>query len=212
MLTFVHGTMAAGKSTVALQMAHSLRTVGATVGLWTAGDRSRSGQVTSRLGVSAEGRIIATMTPAEITKAAGELADHAAQHNAGAHLFVDEVQFLDPDVIDALAAAADDRAIDITCFGLRVDFRGELFPASQRLFELADRIEALPVPARCWCGAPGTHNVRVNRAGIVLRSGPTVLIGDVTEAGELEQLALVDDPIHYVVLCRAHWREGRATP
>ena len=212
MLTFVYGTMAAGKSTVALQMAHSLRSVGATVGLWTAGDRSATGQVTSRIGVSADGLSVSGWTSAELTKAAIALADAAmtADHGA-AHLLVDEAQFLEPDAVEALATAADDYGLEVTCFGLRVDFRGELFPGSRRLFELADRIEALPVPARCWCGEPGMHNVRVSGDGIVLRDGPQVLIGDVTVAGDDAQMQFVDDQVRYVILCRAHWREGRAS-
>lgn len=212
MLTFVYGTMAAGKSTVALQMAHSLRSVGATVGLWTAGDRSATGQVTSRIGVSADGLSISTWTSAEITKAAFALADAATEaDHGGAHLLVDEAQFLEPDAVDALAAAADDLRLDVTCFGLRVDFKGELFPGSRRLFELADRIEALPVPARCWCGEPGMHNVRVSADGMVVRDGPQVLIGDVSTIAEAEQMQFVADEVRYVILCRAHWREGRAS-
>jgi thymidine kinase len=211
MLTFVYGTMAAGKSTVALQMAHSLGSVGATVGLWTAGDRSATGQVTSRIGVSADGHSISGWSAAEVSKAAANLASTAITNDAGgAHLLVDEAQFLSPDVVDALAAAADDYGLEVTCFGLRVDFRGELFPGSRRLFELADRIEALPVPARCWCGDPGMHNVRVNADGVVLRDGPQVMIGDVTLASEHEQMQFVDDHVRYVILCRAHWREGRS--
>ena len=54
------------------------------------------------------------------------------------------------------------------------------------------------------------HNVRVNGDGMVLRDGPQVLIGDVTVASENEQMQLVDDQVRYVILCRAHWREGRS--
>lgn len=202
MLTFVYGTMAAGKSTVALQMAHSLRSVGAAVELWTAGDRSATGEVTSRIGIRAEAETISAWTPAEVTKAAEALAARALDVGS-AHLLVDEAQFLAPETVDALGAAADDFGLDITCFGLRVDFRGELFPGTRRLFEVADRIEALPVPARCWCGEPGVHNARVDARGVVLRDGPQVLIGDVGSGD--------GDDVSYVILCRAHWRAGRAS-
>lgn len=211
MLTFVYGTMAAGKSTVALQMAHSLRLVGGTVALWTAGDRSSTGLITSRIGVSADAVPVGGWDTAEIEKSAAQLAADAIAADTGvAHLLVDEAQFLAPDAVDAIGRAADDCELDVTCFGLRVDFRGELFPGTRRLFEVADRIEALPVPARCWCGAPGIHNARVDVRGTVLREGPQVMIGDVSAASEHDQLSMIDDAVRYVILCRAHWREGRA--
>ncbi|MFZ4516028.1 MAG: thymidine kinase [Acidimicrobiia bacterium] len=211
MLTFVYGTMAAGKSTVALQMAHSLQLVGGTVALWTAGDRSESGLVTSRIGVSAEAVPVSAWSSAEIEKAAAQLsADALAADTGVAHLLIDEAQFLDPEIVDTVGRVTDDHHLDVVCFGLRVDFRGELFPGTRRLFEVADRIEALPVPARCWCGAPGMHNARVNGQGVVLREGPQVMIGDVTAASDNEQLSMMEDAVRYVILCRAHWREGRS--
>jgi thymidine kinase len=212
MLVFVYGTMAAGKSTVALQMAHSLSTVGAHVALWTAGDRSGTGEVTSRIGLRAEAIPIGDWTAEDVTKAAEAIAHHAlmlGQHNA--HVLVDEAQFLSPECVDALADAADTFRLEVTCFGLRVDFRGELFPGTRRLFEVVDRIEALPVPARCWCGQPGMHNARVNGDGVVVREGPQVMLGDIEPTGGPQQMQLVDDHIRYVILCRAHYRTGQAT-
>jgi thymidine kinase len=53
-LTFTYGTMAAGKSTLALQLCWQLRQSRSDVALWTFGDRSVDGMVTSRIGISAK--------------------------------------------------------------------------------------------------------------------------------------------------------------
>ena len=75
-----------------------------------------------------------------------------------------------------------------------IAFRTKLFPGSQRLVELADRVETLPIGPLCWCGAKGTHNARTVN-GLMVTEGSQVVVGD-TGAGE----------IRYEVLCRAHHR------
>ena len=58
-LTFTYGTMAAGKSTLALQLCWQLREGRSDVALWTFGDRSDDGMVTSRIGIEAEAEAVA---------------------------------------------------------------------------------------------------------------------------------------------------------
>ena len=65
-------------------------------------------------------------------------------------ILIDECQFLTEQQIDQLANIVDNLNIDVMCFGLRTDFQSKLFPASKRLFELADEIEE--VKSRCECG------------------------------------------------------------
>ncbi|AJT63862.1 hypothetical protein T261_2177 [Streptomyces lydicus] len=43
----------------------------------------------------------------------------------------------------------DDLGLDVCAFGITTDFRSKLFPGSQRLVELADRVEVLQAEALC---------------------------------------------------------------
>jgi thymidine kinase len=68
-----------------------------------------------------------------------------------------------------------------------------LFPGSERLIELADRVLPLQVEALCWCGARATHNARVAN-GVMVTEGDQILPGDVG----------TPQTIGYEVLCRRH--------
>ena len=61
------------------------------------------------------------------------------------------------------------------CFGLRTDFRTKSFPASRRLFELADNIEE--IKSRCACGRKTIVNVRMNAEGQIITDGPQIMVG-----------------------------------
>jgi thymidine kinase len=112
------------------------------------------------------------------------------------YVIVDEAQFLAPEQIDQLANVVDDLGLDVFAFGITTDFRTKLFPGSQRLIELADRIETLQVEAMCWCGARATHNARTVGGEMVVE-GEQVVVGDVNRATE---------EVGYEVLCRRHHR------
>src|SRR5690606_11715378 len=116
-------------------------------------------------------------------------------------IIYDEAQFLVPEQVDQLARIADDLDIDVRAFGLLSDFTTRLFPGSQRLLELADHREELQLEARCWCGAPGTHNARTLH-GEIVRTGEQVVVGDIELEGPAEQQGLLEDAIAYEVLCR----------
>ena len=74
------------------------------------------------------------------------------------YLVCDEAQFYTAEQIDQLARIVDDLAVDVLAVGILTDFRTRLFPGSQRLVELADRMElAAGAAPLCWCGpAPPT--------------------------------------------------------
>ena len=112
------------------------------------------------------------------------------------YVIVDEAQFLAPEQIDQLARVVDDLGLDVFAFGITTDFRTRLFPGSQRLIELADRVEVLQVEALCWCGARATHNARTVGGRMVVE-GAQVVVGDVDRS---------DDEVGYEVLCRRHHR------
>jgi thymidine kinase len=75
-------------------------------------------------------------------------------------VLVDEAQFLTARVVDQLHSVAHHEGVPVICYGLRTDFRRRLFPASQRLFELADSIEE--VKTTCFfCNRKATFNQRL---------------------------------------------------
>lgn len=192
-LTFTYGTMAAGKSTLALQLCWQLRESRNDVVLWTFGDRSPDGMVTSRIGIAAE---------AEAVAPGGDLAGPIAQllANATKILVIDEVQFASVEQIDALARLVDDHHVDVHAFGLAADFLLNVFPGSARLFSIADWSHELPLTSSCWCGQKGRCNARVVQ-GVVAREGDQFFTGDVNEG-----------IVHYQVLCRTHYRLGQLGP
>jgi thymidine kinase len=192
-LTFTYGTMAAGKSTLALQLCWQLREGRSDVALWTFGDRSDEGMVTSRIGIEAAAE--AVEPGVSIERHVQDLVDHGVRI-----LVIDEAQFASVDQIDELARLVDERGIDVHAFGLCADFLLNVFPASARLFAIADWSHELPLTSSCWCGQKGRCNARVVD-GVVAREGTQFVTGDVSEGA-----------VHYQVLCRTHYRLGQLGP
>ena len=87
-----------------------------------------------------------------------DLRHEIGKRNLIACVLVDEAQFLTPDQISQLYSVAKEDDISVICYGLRTDFRTQLFPGSQRLFEVADNIEKLPT--MCFCGSQAEFNTR----------------------------------------------------
>ncbi|WP_298839145.1 thymidine kinase [uncultured Roseobacter sp.] len=185
-LYFHYSTMNAGKSTVLLQAAHNYRERGMEPYLLTArfDDRAGKGRIASRIGIG---------EPADTFGREDDLfALIHKRQNAGpvACVFIDEAQFLSKEQVWQLARAVDDLGVPVMCFGLRVDFRGELFPGSATLLALAD--EMREVRTICHCGKKATMVVRKDQNGKALLDGAQVQIG----GNET-----------YVSLCRRHWRD-----
>ncbi|MEU8699746.1 thymidine kinase [Streptomyces sp. NPDC091387] len=188
-LVFFSGTMDCGKSTLALQIGHNRSARGLQGVIFTRDDRAGEGKLSSRLGLVTDA--------VEADRGMDLYAYLVAQLSKGGrvdYVIVDEAQFLAPDQIDQLARVVDDLEMDVFAFGITTDFRTKLFPGSQRLIELADRVEQLQVEALCWCGARATHNARTIEGEMVV-AGAQVVVGDVNRpAGE----------VGYEVLCRRH--------
>ena len=123
-LYFHYSTMNAGKSTVLLQAAHNYVERGMEVYLLTAqfDNRAGDGRIASRIGI---GQQADTFAAGEnlFSKVEARLAKGPVSC-----VFVDEAQFLEEEQVWQLARAVDDLKVPIMCFGLRVDFRGKLFP------------------------------------------------------------------------------------
>jgi thymidine kinase len=186
-LYFHYSTMNAGKSTALLQASHNYREGGMATYLLTAqfDTRAGEGRIASRIGI---GEPADTFNPDEdmVAKVCARLAQGPV-----ACVFIDEAQFLTRDQVWQLARVVDDLGVPVMCYGLRVDFRGELFPGSAALLALAD--EMREVRTICACGKKATMVMRKGPDGRALKDGAQVLIG----GNET-----------YVSLCRRHWREA----
>ncbi|WP_406136186.1 thymidine kinase [Streptomyces sp. NBC_01089] len=190
-LVFFSGTMDCGKSTLALQIGHNRSARGLQGVIFTRDDRAGQGKLSSRLGLVTD-----AVEAAPGMDLYAYLVGLMSQGGRVDHVIVDEAQFLAPDQIDQLARIVDDLSLDVFAFGITTDFRTKLFPGSQRLIELADRIESLQVEAMCWCGARATHNARTV-SGEMVMEGEQVVVGDVDRSAE---------DVGYEVLCRRHHR------
>ena len=187
-LVYYCGTMDSGKSTLALQTAHNHETRGRNGLIFTNRDRAGEGLISSRLGLQkAAIEVDSDLNLHRLTierMSLGERIDF---------IICDEAQFYTERQIEELAMIVDGLGIDVYAFGILADFRTKLFPGSQRLVELADRVETLQVRALCWCGEPATHNARVIN-GSMVTEGEQVVVGDTNS----------QDEVAYEVLCRRH--------
>ena len=84
-------------------------------------------------------------------------------------IIVDEAQFLSKEEVHYLVHLVDELDIPVMCYGLRADFKGDLFPGSRELLVMADKIEE--VKTVCWCGKKATFNARFDQSGKVLKEG-----------------------------------------
>ena len=107
-------------------------------------------------------------------------------------IIVDESQFLTKAEVELLTDIVDEYNVPVICYGLRADFRGELFEGSKWLLAWADKIEELKTV--CWCGSGARCNARIDSNGKMVHAGKQVEVG----ANE-----------RYIALCRKHHVEGK---
>ncbi len=186
-LYFHYSTMNAGKSTALLQASHNYREGGMQTYLLTArlDDRAGPGRIASRIGIAEDAD---PFTPRDDLF---EMLATRLGRGPVACVFIDEAQFLSKEQVWQLARAVDDLGVPVMCYGLRVDFQGNLFPGSAALLAWAD--EMREVRTICQCG---------KKATMVIRRGPD---GRALTAGEQVQIGGNET---YQSLCRRHWREA----
>lgn len=102
-------------------------------------------------------------------------------------ILVDESQFFSKKQIEDLSTISKVMNIDVICYGLRVNFRGELFEGSKKLFEVADSIDELVTLCKCRKVA---RFVGRKEDGIYKIDGPEIIIDG------------SDKNIEYVPLCK----------
>ncbi|MEA3068549.1 MAG: thymidine kinase [Sphingomonadales bacterium] len=192
-LYFYYAAMNAGKSTTLLQADFNYRERGMETMLWTAAhdDRSGTGTISSRIALSAPAH-----TYDESVDLFAAIVDELKKRKLDC-ILVDEAQFLTRDQVLQLCRVTDELNIPVLCYGLRTDFRGQLFEGSAALLALADAL--IELKAVCECGRKATMNLRVDAEGHAVAAGAQ------TEIGGNDR---------YVALCRRHFferlREGEA--
>jgi len=184
-LYFYYSTMNAGKSTALLQAAYNYTERGMATRLFIARlDERADGRIASRIGIEADASRFDAETNFWDLLAAERLSC----------VFIDEAQFLTKEQVHQLARVVDEANIPVMCYGLRTDFRGELFPGSSALLAWEDTLSELKTI--CHCGRKATMVVRVSPEGIVERDGRQIEIGGNER---------------YVSLCRRHFSEAQTS-
>jgi thymidine kinase len=187
-LYFYYSTMNAGKSTALLQASHNYGERGMRALLFTARlDSRKDGLIHSRIGIERE----ALHFHPELNMLSQVDGEH--RKSPLACVLVDEAQFLTPAQVRELGAVVDELNIPVLCYGLRTDFRGELFPGSARLLACADNL--VEIKTICHCGRKAIMTVRVKADGTAEREGAQIEIGG-------------ND--RYVPLCRRHFSQALA--
>ena len=190
-LYFSFSAMNAGKSAILLQSAYNYQERGMhTMLLKPKLDNrdAKADHIVSRIGLNA----VANLFCGEMDLEAHILKSHAAKPIDC--VLLDEAQFLTPDQVWQLARVSDYTKIPIMCYGLRTDFKGELFPGSATLLAIADDVRE--IRTLCWCGRKATMTLRFDESGDAVTEGAQV------EVGGNEK---------YISLCRRHWSEKKSS-
>ena len=166
-LYFRHGTVGSAKTLNLLAVAHNYRQQGKKILLMKPSLDTRFGKecIKSRAGLEVEADLLI------IDENSLKGVDYAGI----SCILIDEAQFLSAKVIDELRRISLDFDIPILCYGLRTDFKSNLFEGSKRLMELADSIEE--EKATChYCNRKSIMNLKhVN--GLATSEGRSVELG-----------------------------------
>lgn len=168
-LFYKYGTMNSGKSIEILKVAHNYEEQNKPVLLFTSAldDRDAVGYISSRIGFRREAIPISNDT---------DIFSIVNNHTPKVYyVLVDECQFLEKDSILQLVRIVDELDIPVMGFGLKNDFRNELFEGSRWMLIYADKIEEMKTI--CWfCERKATMNLRV-LDGKPVYTGEQILIG-----------------------------------
>lgn len=191
-LYFYYSAMNAGKSTVLLQSSYNYRERGMDTLLLTPviDNRFSEGMIVSRIGLNHQA--IAFHPNDDLF---GLIQQDISSGKRYACILVDEAQFLTKKQVEQLALITESCHIPVLAYGIRTDFRGELFEGSQYLLAWAD--ELIELKTICHCGRKATMNMRIDANGHKISEGEQVMIGG-NES--------------YISTCRLHFRSGEPGP
>ncbi len=187
-LYFYYSAMNAGKSTNLLQSNYNYQERGMSTLTFTPSidDRVSRGKIASRIGLE---------TPAYSFDESFDFFHYITeqlQHNPNIRcVLIDEAQFLTKAQVKQLARVTDSCRVPVLCYGLRTDFRGELFEGSHYLLAWAQ--ELIEIKTICHCGSKATMVLRLDKNGKAVREGKQIEIG----GNDL-----------YVAVCHKHHESG----
>ena len=181
-LYYRYGTMNSGKTIEILKVAYNYEEQGKGVVIMTSALDTRDGvgYVSSRIGMKRPAIAIE-----EATDIFGYIRDLPENPYC---VLVDEAQFLKRHHVYDLARVVDELDIPVMAFGLKNDFRNELFEGSKYLLLLADKIDEIKTICQ-YCK---------KKATMVLRT----LDGKPTYEGEQIQIGGNET---YISVCRKHY-------
>ena len=164
-LVFYYSGMDAGKSAHLLQKSHNLQAKGASVVRFThvLDNRWGAGLIVSRIGIQATAYVY------------DETTEFGYGWERGSWIFVDEAQFLKKKQVLQLAKLVDDVNVNVICYGLRTDFKGEPFEGSTYL--MAYSCEMREIESHDAKGDKATFNIRIDQEGNRVREGSQMEIG-----------------------------------
>ncbi|MFX3617580.1 MAG: thymidine kinase [Sporolactobacillus sp.] len=169
-LFFKYGAMNSGKSIEIIKVAHNYEEQGKSVLLFTSGldDRDEVGAISSRIGFKRSAIPIFSDTDIFCIVDGYKPKPHC--------VLVDEAQFLSKTHVLQLAKIVDQLQIPVMSFGLKNDFRNELFEGSKYLLIYADKLEEMKTI--CWfCERKATMNLRIDSEGHPIYTGDQIQIG-----------------------------------
>ncbi|WP_277630475.1 thymidine kinase [Atopococcus tabaci] len=181
-LFFKYGAMNSGKSIEILKVAHNYEEQNKPVVMFTSAldNRDSVGVISSRIGLKRDAILIYDDT--NIFEEVNDLSFKPAC------VLIDEAQFLKKEHVIQLAHIVDDLGIPTMAFGLKNDFRNELFEGSEYLLLYADKIEEMKTI--CWfCHKKAIMNMRMH-------DGKPVYTGEQIQIGGNES---------YYPVCRKHY-------
>lgn len=181
-LFFKYGAMNSGKSIDVLKVAHNYEEQGKPVVLLTSGVDTRSGRGTIASRIGLERKVYPVMKDTDVYEYVKNI-DHRIYC-----VLIDEAQFLSKEHVLQLTRIVDELNIPVMTFGLKNDFRNELFEGSKYLLIYADKIEEMKTI--CWfCPHKATMNLR-------MLDGHPVYEGEQVQIGGNES---------YYPVCRKHY-------
>ena len=182
--------MNAGKSTTLLQSSFNYQERGMHPVIFTAAIDTRygQGQVSSRIGLSAKAELF---SPESDIYTDIQSLHHSKKVDC---VLIDESQFLTKSQVNQLTDVVDKLNIPVLCYGLRTDFRGELFVGAQYLLAWADKL--IELKTVCHCGRKANMVLRTDEQGVAIADGEQVEIGGNER---------------YVSVCRKHYKQALDT-
>ena len=191
-LIYTYAVMNSGKSNALLQANHNYTSEGHNTVLIShkLDDRFGKNVIASRIGLQAPCHAIDNTTDLFAL-----VKEELVKFGTLSCVFADEVQFYTEEQIEQLSDIVDELAIPVMAYGLKTDFKGNLFDGAAKILAIADEIRMLKQV--CHCGKQSRMALRYGPQGEIQKDGDSIAVG-------AESM--------YRSVCRKHWKDGNLGP